>query len=48
MPAIPLGVWAGTLLHDRLDQERLYFWCYVVLAISGLKLLVDSLRALLG
>lgn len=48
MPAIPLGVWVGTLLHDRLDQDRLYFWCYVLLGISGLKLLADSVRALVA
>jgi len=48
MPAIPLGVWAGKLLHDRLDQDQLYRWCYLLLGATGLKLLVDSLRALAG
>jgi uncharacterized membrane protein YfcA len=48
MPAIPLGVWAGKLLHDRLDQNLLYLCCYLLLGATGLKLLVDSLRALLA
>ena len=25
MPAVSLGVWAGKRLHDRLDEQRLYF-----------------------
>jgi uncharacterized membrane protein YfcA len=48
MPAIPLGVWAGKVLHDRLDEDRIYLFCYLLIAVTGLKLLVDSVRALLG
>lgn len=48
LPAIPIGVWAGKALHDRLDEKRLYFWCYLLVAIAGLKLLVDSARALMA
>ena len=44
-PIAPIGVLVGKALHDRLDQERLYFWCYTLLAVTGLKLLWDSLRA---
>jgi uncharacterized protein len=47
MPAIPLGIWAGKLLHDRIDPDRLYLACYVLLGITGLKLFIDSLRALI-
>lgn len=42
LPAIPLGVWLGKVLHERLDADRLYFWCYLLVAAAGLKLLVDS------
>jgi uncharacterized protein len=42
LPAIPLGVWVGKRMHDRLDADRLYFWCYVLVAAAGLKLLLDS------
>jgi uncharacterized membrane protein YfcA len=44
-PIVPFGVWAGKLLHDRLDQARLYFWCYALLLVTGLKLLFDAARA---
>jgi len=47
MPAIPLGIWAGKLLHDRIDPDRLYLACYVLLGITGLKLFIDSLGALI-
>jgi uncharacterized membrane protein YfcA len=48
MPAIPVGVWLGKRLHDRLDEKRLYLFFYLLLAVTGLKLLIDSLRALLA
>ena len=47
LPAIPLGVWLGKRLHDRLDEQRLYFWCYVLVGAAGAKLLADSLRQML-
>jgi uncharacterized membrane protein YfcA len=46
MPAVPIGVFAGKLLHDRLDEKRLYFWCYLLIGLAGLRLLVDSLQKL--
>jgi len=46
-PALPLGVWVGKLMHDRLDEKRLYFWCYILVGIAGLKMLFDSVRALM-
>jgi uncharacterized protein len=48
LPAIPLGVGVGKLLHDRLDADRLYFWCYLLVAAAGLKLLADSVIKLLA
>jgi uncharacterized protein len=48
VPAIPVGIWAGKLLHDRLDQHRLYLVCYLLLGLAGLKLFFDSMRALIG
>lgn len=44
-PVVPFGVWLGRYIHDRLEQQRLYFWCYVLLLCAALKLLYDALRA---
>lgn len=44
-PVVPLGVWLGKYAHDRLDQGRLFFWCYVILVVAAVKLLYDALRA---
>jgi uncharacterized protein len=46
-PIVPLGIYLGKVIHDRLDQARLFFWCYVLLLITGGKLLWDSVRAFL-
>ncbi|MFL5335465.1 MAG: sulfite exporter TauE/SafE family protein [Geminicoccaceae bacterium] len=43
LPAVPLGVWAGWRLHNRLDQTRLYRACYLLLVATALKLLWDGL-----
>jgi uncharacterized membrane protein YfcA len=43
-----LGVWAGKQLHDRLDEQRLYFWCYVLVGIAGLRLFIDSATKLIA
>jgi uncharacterized protein len=45
-PIVPIGVWTGIYLHRRLEQNRLYFWCYLLLAAAAAKLLFDALRAL--
>ncbi len=45
-PAAPFGVWLGVHLHRRLEQNVLYFWCYLLLAGAAAKLLFDALRAL--
>jgi uncharacterized membrane protein YfcA len=44
-PVVPLGVWLGKYIHDRLDQQRLFFWCYAILIVAAAKLLYDALRA---
>jgi uncharacterized membrane protein YfcA len=48
LPAVPIGVWVGKVLHDRLDQHRLYFYCYLLVGAAGLKLLFDSVVKLLA
>jgi uncharacterized protein len=45
-PIAPFGIYLGKLLHDRLDQERMFYWCYVLLLLTGAKMLWDSVRAL--
>ena len=47
-PAVPVGVWVGKYLHDRLEQNRLFFWCYLLLIGAALKLLYDALRGLIA
>jgi uncharacterized protein len=44
-PLVPFSVKAGKALHDRLDQDRLYFWCYLLLLVTGAKLLWDAIRS---
>jgi uncharacterized protein len=44
-PVVPLGVRAGKALHDRMDQQRLFFWCHMLLLAAGGKLLWDAVRA---
>lgn len=44
LPAVPLGIWLGWILHERLDQKRMYAACYLLLTVTGLKLLFDGLR----
>jgi uncharacterized protein len=41
--AVPAAVWTGWKLHQRLDQLQLYRACYVLLFLTGLKLLCDGL-----
>ena len=48
VPAIPFGVWAGNKLHDRLDQQQLMFWAYVILTLAATRLLYSALRAQFG
>lgn len=48
MPALPVGMWVGRWLHDRLDENQLYFILYLLLGVTGLKLFVDSIIKLIG
>lgn len=43
LPVIPLGVWLGWRLHERLDQRQLYRLCYLLLVVTALKLLWDGI-----
>lgn len=47
-PAAPIGVWLGRIVHERLEQKTLFFWCYLLLGAAALKLTVDAAFALLG
>ena len=47
LPTVPLGVWAGWRLHNRLDQAQLYRTCYLLLVATALKLLWDGLSGYL-
>jgi len=45
-PAVPLGVWLGKVMHDRLPPRTLFLWCYLLLGGAALKLLFGSVRSL--
>jgi hypothetical protein len=47
MPVIPAGVWLGKRLNDRMSQYWLYFGCYALIAVAGVKLLIDNVNMLL-
>lgn len=42
LPVIPLGVWLGWRLHEKLDQKQLYRLCYLLLVVTAVKLLWDG------
>lgn len=46
VPVIPLAVWAGWKLHNRLDPLLMYRICYALLVLVGFKLLWDGLHGL--
>ncbi len=46
LPGIPLGVWSGWRLHNRMDQRTLYRACYGLLVVTAIKLLWDGLHGL--
>jgi uncharacterized protein len=48
LPFVPLGVWAGWKLHERLDQAQMYRACYGLLTVTALKLLWDGVSGYLG
>ena len=45
LPVIPLGVWLGWRLHEKLDERQLYRLCYAMLVVTALKLLPDYARS---
>lgn len=47
VPVIPFGVWLGWRLHERLNQQQLYRFCYGLLVITALKLLWDGVAGYL-
>lgn len=46
-PAVPLGIRLGRIVHDKLDQKKLFLACYGLLSVAALKLIWDAARALL-
>lgn len=46
LPAVPLGIWTGWKLHERLDQQQMYRACYALLIVTALKLLYDGVSGL--
>lgn len=46
-PLAPLGVYIGGLLHHRIDDRWFYRICYGLLALAGIKLLIDGINGLL-
>lgn len=46
LPAVPLGIWSGWRLHERLDQQQMYRACYALLVITAFKLLYDGVGGL--
>lgn len=48
LPVALVGVWLGRWLHLRLDEAKFYRWVYVMLFVTGLKLLWDGAAGLMG
>lgn len=48
MPLAPLGVYLGKRLHNILSEALFYKVCYVLLALSGLKLVFDAVMGMLN
>jgi uncharacterized membrane protein YfcA len=46
--SVPLGVWAGWALHQRLNQRQLYRLCYGLLMVTAFKLLWDGVSGYLS
>lgn len=43
LPAVPIGVWAGWRLHERLDQGTLYRLLYALLVLVSAKLIWEGI-----
>jgi uncharacterized protein len=46
IPAVPIGVWIGWKLHQRISRTQLERACYILLTLTALKLLWDARLAL--
>jgi uncharacterized membrane protein YfcA len=46
LPAIPLGIWLGWRLHNRLDAKTLFALCNGLLVVVSLKLLASGVGGL--
>jgi uncharacterized membrane protein YfcA len=46
--AVPLGVWTGWTLHQRLDQRHVYRACYGLLVVTAFLLLWDGVSGYLN
>ena len=42
-PLVPVGVWLGIKLHDRVNERLFYSLAYFFLLVTGVKLLYDGL-----
>lgn len=47
-PLAPLGIWLGVRFHRMLSESLFYALCYVFLSLTGVKLIWDGLRGVLG
>ena len=45
-PLVPLGVWLGLKLHDKVNESLFYNLAYFFLLVTGAKLLYDGLISL--
>jgi uncharacterized membrane protein YfcA len=41
-PLAPLGVWLGVWLHNRVSEQAFFRVSYVLLFVSGVKLIYDA------
>lgn len=46
LPFAPLGVRLGVYLHHRVSDKWFYWSCYALLAVAGLKLVVEGARGI--
>jgi uncharacterized protein len=47
LPAVPVGIIIGKLVHDRLEQKTIYLWCHIILIFVAAKMLFDALKGLM-
>jgi len=45
-PLVPLGVWLGIKLHDRVNETLFYNLAYFFLFVTGMKLLYEGIKSL--